>query len=106
MSSKIESPAAAPSAAAAAGGTQWWNSPLMFIGGGLALMLGVIPIAICVIVAQAFTKTSEQSSSDGKSLEASRAFGFEMEPRVVVIMPGQINPTYIAKQVVRRSEDV
>ncbi|GER49239.1 glutamine dumper 1 [Striga asiatica] len=106
MSSKVQPPAAAPAAAAGAGGTRWWNSSLMFIGGGVALMLGVIPIAIVVIVAHAFTKTSEQVSSDGKSREASRAFGFEMEPRVVVIMPGQIGPTHIAKQAVRRSEDV
>ncbi|KAI3452155.1 hypothetical protein Pfo_008820 [Paulownia fortunei] len=110
MTPKVQHPitpaAPAPAPAPDGGGFRWWNSPIPFIIGGVALMLGVIPVAL-ILLAFSYSKSSE--SSNGKSGNPVHDIQPEMEPRVVVIMAGETNPTHLAKPIAAingRSEEV
>ncbi|KAL3525801.1 hypothetical protein ACH5RR_014173 [Cinchona calisaya] len=90
-----------------------WNSPLPYLFGGLALLLFVIALAL-ILLACSFTKSPSsitQSSDNHGSSTAANVLRPEMEPRIVVIMAGDHNPTYLAKPTattssIRHSEEV
>ena len=80
-----------------------WRSPIPYIFSGLALMLGLVAVAL-LILACSYRKTSSSNSTssgggeDGKptsrgidDIEAA-----ESEPRILVIMAGEKTPTYLA----------
>ncbi|KAK6928021.1 hypothetical protein RJ641_006612 [Dillenia turbinata] len=83
-----------------------WNSPLPYLFGGLALMLGLIALAL-IILACSYRKSSSNTRNgddEEKSVKPSRSASQEShEPKFVVIMPGDENPTYVANPVVRVS---
>ncbi|CAH2056560.1 unnamed protein product [Thlaspi arvense] len=89
--------AATPPAAAA--GVQRWNSPIAYLLGSLGLMLGVVALALVILVCT--FKRSRNSSIDTDKMPARPVpvMPLEMEPRIVVIMAGDENPTYLAKPV-------
>ncbi|XP_058228157.1 protein GLUTAMINE DUMPER 4-like [Rhododendron vialii] len=92
--------AASPTAAATIGFHRW-NSPIPYLFGGLALMLGLITLAL-VILACSYKNSSSDSSGTGaeeKPARPSHALQPEMEPKIVVIMAGDENPTFLAKPV-------
>ncbi|CAL5325962.1 hypothetical protein CsSME_00005327 [Camellia sinensis var. sinensis] len=85
------------------GSIHQWNSPIPYLFSGLAVMLGLIAFAL-VILACSYKKSSSSSSSS--SSNSSTHAGEkpvrpppEMEPKIVVIMAGDENPTYLAKPV-------
>lgn len=92
-----------------------WNSPLPYLFGGLALMLGLIALAL-LLLACSYRKSPHNTQSSGNDdiddqEKSSRAAVLrpEMEPRIVVIMAGDHNPTYLAKPTttsIRNSEEV
>lgn len=84
--------------AAAGGGFQRWNSPIPFLFGGLALVLGVVALAL-MILACAYKNSSPSLSEEEASNKAACALQPEMEPRIVVIMAGETNPTHLAKPI-------
>ncbi|XP_050229952.1 protein GLUTAMINE DUMPER 5-like [Mercurialis annua] len=80
------------------GGLGHWNSPLPYLFVGLALMLGLIAMAL-MLLACSYPKSPPSNHSDEKSYDDRNRLGFEMEmePKIVVIMAGDHNPTYLAK---------
>ncbi|KAL2522965.1 Protein GLUTAMINE DUMPER 1 [Forsythia ovata] len=81
-------------------GLQRWNSPIPYLFGGLALMLGLIAFAL-LILACSYRKSSSagESSNDAEEKPAKsvdQVLQPEMEPRIVVIMAGETIPSYLA----------
>ncbi|WOL19718.1 protein GLUTAMINE DUMPER 2 [Canna indica] len=94
------------------GGHSAWHSPVPYLFGGLAAMLGLISFAL-FILACSYWKLSgylEGGSSDGdggvelyvKPVEAAAAAAACYEEKVVVIMAGDEKPTYLATPVSSR----
>lgn len=89
-------------------GMQRWNSPIPYLFGGLALVLGLVALALVILACSYRNSDDDESSSNEKSSEkAAHALQPEMEPRIVVIMAGDTNPTYLAKPIaaVRRADE-
>lgn len=80
--------------AAVAGSPAGGNSTVPYLFGCLALVLGVIALAL-LILACSYRKIPGHSSNEEKSRLGKHDLQPEMEPRVV-IMAGDTNPTYIA----------
>ncbi|KAL9381145.1 hypothetical protein Peur_026802 [Populus x canadensis] len=84
------------------GGFWHWNSPVAYVFVGLALMLGLITVAL-IILACSYRKSLSNSSRREAELDEKPAKQVEIqvdfEPKVVVIMAGDENPTYLAKPV-------
>ncbi|TKY50098.1 GLUTAMINE DUMPER 4 [Spatholobus suberectus] len=74
-------------------------SPIPYLFGGLALMLALVGVAL-LILACSYSKNSS-STSDGNEEKQTKTMGIEVdsEPKIVVIMAGDSNPTYLAKPV-------
>ncbi|CAL1415067.1 unnamed protein product [Linum trigynum] len=91
-----------------------WHSPVPYLFGGLAAMLGLIAFAL-LILACSYWKLSGYLENDGeRDLEAGEGSGKEggeggekkakeYDEKFLVIMAGQVNPTYLATQVSSRS---
>ncbi|KAJ0099787.1 hypothetical protein Patl1_21565 [Pistacia atlantica] len=84
------------------GGLGHWNSPVPYLFGGLGLMLGLIAIALTILACSC--RKSATNSSGGDRDQGEEKSGkqvvdmqLEMEPKIVVIMAGDDNPTYLAK---------
>ncbi|KAL5974449.1 hypothetical protein ACLOJK_031114 [Asimina triloba] len=82
-----------------------WNSPIPYLFGGLAAMLLLIAVAL-IILACSYHRSrrrnnSRQLQDDEKPSKAASA-GAEAhtERKIVVIMAGEDQPTFIAKPVV------
>ncbi|KAK7843383.1 protein glutamine dumper 4 [Quercus suber] len=77
-----------------------FNSPIPYLFGGLALMLGLIAVAL-LILACSYGKTFSNSPSDAEEKQAKSTVNMkaDSEPKVVVIMAGDDIPTYLAKPV-------
>ncbi|KAM3363648.1 hypothetical protein BC332_33491 [Capsicum chinense] len=87
-----------------------WNSPVPYLFGGLAIIMGVIALALLIITCSYKKPSSGSSSSSPSSLSANNVnesnhrqekpvelMKLETEPKFVVIMPGDYNPTWLAK---------
>ncbi|MCD7461579.1 hypothetical protein HAX54_046499 [Datura stramonium] len=84
-----------------------WNSPVPYLFGGLAILLGLIALALLIITCSYKKPSTEESSSsssnnvnhsDRRSQEkVVELMKPEMEPKFVVIMPGDYTPTCLAK---------
>ncbi|KAE8678820.1 Protein GLUTAMINE DUMPER 1 [Hibiscus syriacus] len=86
-----------------------WHSPVPYLFGGLAAMLGLIAFAL-LILACSYWKLSGQFENEGEGssgqsegdLEAGEGKGDDtrlrpvMEPKVLVIMAGEVKPTFLA----------
>ncbi|CAI0394070.1 unnamed protein product [Linum tenue] len=103
-------------AAMAAAERSPWHSPVPYLFGGLAAMLGLIAFAL-LILACSYWKLSGYLENDGeRDLEAGEGEGNgkeggeggekkakEFDEKFLVIMAGQVKPTYLATQVSSRS---
>ncbi|XP_045083153.1 protein GLUTAMINE DUMPER 3 isoform X1 [Aegilops tauschii subsp. strangulata] len=97
--------AVAPLAAGAAHSA--WHSPVPYLFGGLAAMLGLIAFAL-LILACSYWKLSgylegsagrgdaEGSATDGAKPVASDLAPAAWEEKVLVVMAGDVEPTYLA----------
>ncbi|KAG5227092.1 hypothetical protein OIU78_026312 [Salix suchowensis] len=85
------------------GGFWHWNSPVAYVFVGLALMLGLITVALIILACSYYRKSLSNSSRREAELDEKPAKQVEIqvdfEPKVVVIMAGDENPTYLAKPV-------
>ncbi|KAJ9147441.1 hypothetical protein P3X46_029612 [Hevea brasiliensis] len=84
-------------------GFQHWNSPVPYLFAGLALTLGLIAMAL-LILACSYKTSPSNSPPDHETEENSHQKevmiqSLEMEPKIVVVMAGDHNPTYLAKPV-------
>ncbi|KAI8031707.1 Protein GLUTAMINE DUMPER 4 [Camellia lanceoleosa] len=81
-------------------GFQRWNSPIPYLFSSLALTLGLIAFALAILACSCKQSSSNPSSSaneqPGTPLSVLQP---EMEPKIVVIMPGDENPKYLAKPI-------
>ncbi|XP_052205606.1 protein GLUTAMINE DUMPER 4-like [Diospyros lotus] len=85
----------------------WSSTPMPYLFGGLALVLVLISFALLVLACS--YKKSPPSNSSGRgsgragcrrqkpACEAPQERLPETEPKIVVIMAGDENPTYLAK---------
>ncbi|RDX98612.1 Protein GLUTAMINE DUMPER 2, partial [Mucuna pruriens] len=71
------------------------TSPIPYLFGGLALMLALIGLAL-LILACSYSKSSSSTSNEEKT---TKRMEVDSEPKIVVIMAGDSNPTYLAKPV-------
>ncbi|KAL6985121.1 Protein GLUTAMINE DUMPER 5 [Sarracenia purpurea var. burkii] len=88
-----------------------WSSPVPYLFGGLAAMLGLIAFAL-LILACSFWKFSNQSENDqggdrdlendSESAGAAKASP-EFEEKILVIMAGDVKPTFLATPISSRS---
>lgn len=86
-----------------------WNSPVPYLFGGLAIILGLIALALLIVTCSYKKPSTEESSSSSSSNNVNNSdrgqdqkkpvelMKPEMEPKFVVIMPGDYNPTWLAK---------
>ncbi|MQL92930.1 hypothetical protein Taro_025576 [Colocasia esculenta] len=82
-----------------AAGSFWRRgSPLPYVFGGLAVMMGLITVAL-IILACSHRKSSSSSSSSSVLLHGEKPalVPLDREPRIVVIMAGDAIPSYMAK---------
>ncbi|WJX75419.1 hypothetical protein P8452_58954 [Trifolium repens] len=80
------------------------SSPVPYLFGGLAFILGVIAIALLIIVCSFGKQYSSSSTSSNDEEKSSNMHVVDMdqvslEQEIVVIMAGESNPTYLAKPV-------
>lgn len=84
-----------PASNSTAGAGFWhWKSPMLYLFGGLALMLGIITVAL-IILACSYRKSSNSGTQVAERKPVEQLD--DCEPKIVVIMAGDENPTYLAK---------
>uniref|UniRef100_A0A5B7APQ2 Putative Glutamine dumper 2 n=1 Tax=Davidia involucrata TaxID=16924 RepID=A0A5B7APQ2_DAVIN len=82
-----------------------WNSPIPYLFGSLALVLGLITVALIVLACSYRKRASNSSTSsddaEEKPVKSVKIMDTEadMGPKIAVIMAGDDNPTYLAKPV-------
>nr|GEV53775.1 protein glutamine dumper 5 [Tanacetum cinerariifolium]GEX63006.1 protein glutamine dumper 5 [Tanacetum cinerariifolium] len=77
------------------------NSPILYISCGLVVLLSVIACALLTL-ACSYKKPSTTSIRDEVKpslLECHGNVSLEKEAKIVIVMPGDINPSYLAKLV-------
>ncbi|KAF5205649.1 Glutamine dumper like [Thalictrum thalictroides] len=80
-----------------------WNSPIPYLYGGLAVIIGLIALSLAVLACYP-SKSSEDNSSSGDDNDvknpSKRALSaVRLEPEIVVIMAGNDQPTHLANPV-------
>jgi uncharacterized membrane protein YjgN (DUF898 family) len=79
------------------------SSPVPYLFGGLAFILGVIAIALLIIVysfgEQYSSSTSSNDEEKSSNMHVVDMDQVSLEQEIVVIMAGESNPTYLAKPV-------
>ncbi|MED6222875.1 hypothetical protein PIB30_068657 [Stylosanthes scabra] len=89
-------------ASAGVGATSLRNvsSPIPYLFGGLAFMLGLIAMALMLLACsyhnQQYSSSSTGDAMPGKTTTTEKEVE-DSEPKIVVIMAGDSNPTYLAK---------
>ncbi|KAL2897023.1 Protein GLUTAMINE DUMPER 2 [Bienertia sinuspersici] len=76
-----------------------WNSPIPYLFGGLALILGLISIALMILACSYLYKKKHDlpsSFTTGTPANINDMVVLDNVPKVVVIMAGDDKPTYIA----------
>uniref|UniRef100_A0A803LC53 Uncharacterized protein n=1 Tax=Chenopodium quinoa TaxID=63459 RepID=A0A803LC53_CHEQI len=76
-----------------------WNSPTPYLFGGLALILGIIVVALATLACSYIYKKKHQPSSsfdDTTGKPVTTNDDYDDKPKFVVIMAGDDKPTYIA----------
>lgn len=82
-----------------------WRSPVPYLFGGIGAMLALIAIALIILVCP-FLKSSRRNERNTREREADcgnkSALPSEiMEDKVMVIMAGDENPSFLAQPVVK-----
>lgn len=77
---------------------QGWKTPIPYLFGGLALMLCLIAIAL-LILACSFRKSHPNNNNNGNPKPKTQFTNKQSQSdvKIVVIMAGDENPTYLAK---------
>ncbi|MED6205775.1 hypothetical protein PIB30_020903 [Stylosanthes scabra] len=74
------------------------SSPIPYLFGGLAFMLGLIAMAL-MLLACSYHNQQYSSSSTAPAKTTTEKEAEDSEPKIVVIMAGDSNPTYLAKPI-------
>ncbi|XVE78626.1 hypothetical protein DITRI_Ditri13aG0161400 [Diplodiscus trichospermus] len=92
-------PASNSTAVITGAGFRYWKSPIPYLFGGLAVMLGLIAVALIILTCSYKEPPSNSSGEAEEKPSKQVTMQLEMEPKIVVIMAGDENPTYLAKPV-------
>ncbi|KAL0738580.1 hypothetical protein Bca4012_014790 [Brassica carinata] len=83
-----------------------WRSPVPYLFGGLAAMLGLIAFAL-LLLACSYCSLSRRTNSDGdgeKQTESDEKVAAKVfEEKILVIMAGQNKPTFLATPVAAKT---
>ncbi|KAF3781208.1 GLUTAMINE DUMPER 4 protein [Nymphaea thermarum] len=77
-----------------ASGLTAWHSPIPYLFGGFAALLCLIAIAL-IVIACSHRKDSSRSTAD----DSPESIVIDTEPKIVVIMAGDLAPTFLAKPI-------
>ncbi|XP_058113834.1 protein GLUTAMINE DUMPER 3-like [Magnolia sinica] len=89
-----------------------WHSPVPYLFGGLAAMLGLIAFALLILACSYWKLSGYLENGDNSEREAENSdekpsdslkIPPDMEARVVVIMAGDEKPTYLATPICSRA---
>lgn len=84
-------------------GFEHGKSPAPYLFGGLAVILGLLGMALLILVCYCEISAPNSAGSDDVDARQKshhlRMQPLEMEPKIVVIMAGDDNPTYLANPV-------
>ncbi|XP_022988520.1 protein GLUTAMINE DUMPER 1-like [Cucurbita maxima] len=89
-----------------------WHSPVPYLFGGLAAMLGLIAFALLILACSYWKLSGYLDSGDGTNREPNLEAGNDdtqkrpspvFEEKILVIMAGEIKPTYLATPMSSRS---
>ncbi|WCJ25493.1 glutamine dumper 5 [Euphorbia peplus] len=90
-----------PESSASGVALKHWNSPVPYLFGGLAAMLGLIGMALLILACSSKKPHTnlqpQEDNNNDRKMEMIMMMPMEMEPKIVVIMPGDHNPTFFAK---------
>lgn len=90
--------AGSPTASPASNGLLQWSSPLPYVFGGITITFGIITVALLVLACSHYKSMRDSSSHDKEEKAAKTPETIvDMEPKIVVIMAGDDQPTYVAK---------
>ncbi|GMH27249.1 hypothetical protein Nepgr_029092 [Nepenthes gracilis] len=78
---------------AVGGGFRRWNSPVLYLFCGLAMMLGLLAVALAILSCL-HRNTSNDDAAGGD--DGRKAAEVANEQNIAVIMAGDDNPTYLA----------
>ncbi|XVF08864.1 hypothetical protein REPUB_Repub07fG0040900 [Reevesia pubescens] len=81
----------------ASGGLLQWNSPLPYLFGGLAIIFGLIAVALLFLACSRPRLSPELPNGKEEKFKESIQASVIMEPKMLVIMAGDEHPRYIAK---------
>ncbi|KAJ9173119.1 hypothetical protein P3X46_016285 [Hevea brasiliensis] len=87
-------PASNSTTGGAGAGFWHFNSPMPYLFGGLALMLGIITFAL-IILACSWRNSSNSATQVPEEKSVKQVD--DSEPKIAVIMAGDKNPTFLAK---------
>ncbi|KAF3443966.1 hypothetical protein FNV43_RR13656 [Rhamnella rubrinervis] len=85
-----------------------WNTPIPYLFGGLALMMGFIAVALTILACSYRQSYSNPASNaSGHHRRQQNPAGKQVddvgvddsEPKIVVILAGQANPTHLANPI-------
>ncbi|KAK2970697.1 hypothetical protein RJ640_026703 [Escallonia rubra] len=80
-----------------------WNSPVPYLFGGLALMVGLILVALSILACsykkRALGSISSSTDQEKPVMATNAGQLADSRPKIVVIMAGDENPTYLATPV-------
>ncbi|KAL1830526.1 hypothetical protein ACET3Z_000177 [Daucus carota] len=86
-----------------------WHSPVPYLFGGLAAMLGLIVFALLILACSYWKLSGRMQEESERDLEAGdhkpenspvKDFPAPFEEKIVVIMAGDVKPTFLATPVV------
>ncbi|KAF5779439.1 putative protein glutamine dumper [Helianthus annuus] len=80
-----------------------WNSLMMYLFGGMLLIFCLIACAL-IILAFSYKKPYSDDMGEGDGDKPSSSVSKaslqpQIEPQIVIIMPGDTNPTYLAMSI-------
>ncbi|CAH2044384.1 unnamed protein product [Thlaspi arvense] len=82
-----------------------WRSPVPYLFGGLAAMLGLIAFALLLLACSYWTLSRRTNDGDGEKQTESgeKVVAKVFEEKILVIMAGQSNPTFLATPVAAKT---
>ncbi|KAF8099916.1 hypothetical protein N665_0235s0019 [Sinapis alba] len=82
-----------------------WRSPVPYLFGGLAAMLGLIAFALLLLACSYWSLSRRRTNTDGEKQTESdeKVMAKVFEEKILVIMAGQNKPTFLATPVAAKT---
>ncbi|EOA21783.1 hypothetical protein CARUB_v10002244mg [Capsella rubella] len=79
-----------------------WRTPVPYLFGGLAAMLGLIAFALLLLGCSYWKVSRERDDEEKQAESGEKVVAKVFEEKILVIMAGQNNPTFLATPVVAK----